>query len=370
MFQKKKEKPPQELDRLNLSAVNLTGLTELANPQRVSTGMNLANAEKALIEDVSSGSKTKLINNCETEIDALSKELGIDFDKEEQINLLSSSLKKPTQADDDSSSNSSSESSDESDVDEIIERAETSLGINTKKKYEQDKLRNMPGIFHPEQPEKNITDEQEKREHINSVLGGMRKEIKTSYSMEDERSRNVKINKLEQIGRLRATLEEEDIDCSEILAPSIESSIDEINSTLEIFKLKNDRTRYSAMAEEIIVGMAAGIETVLDGEREIPILKWKPNYTGYQNTVNVKLHRMRFETSQVVGDIIEKFDMGPITRIVLELLPSFFLYPRQHKKHAKSPGIYEENNGLSASMSSIRSYDEKRRKDSDSLNVV
>lgn len=34
-----------------------------------------------------------------------------------------------------------------------------------------------------------------------------------------------------------------------------------------------------------------------------------------------KLHRMRFEISQVVGNIIEKYNVGPTARIVMELLP-------------------------------------------------
>jgi hypothetical protein len=72
---------------------------------------------------------------------------------------------------------------------------------------------------------------------------------------------------------------------------------------------------------------------------------WKPDYTGYHNTVNVKLHRMRFETSQVVGNVIEKYNIGPTTRIIMELLPSFFLYPRQQRKQRGAPGLHADFGG-------------------------
>ena len=64
---------------------------------------------------------------------------------------------------------------------------------------------------------------------------------------------------------------------------------------------------------------------------------WKPDYTGYHNTVNIKLHRMRYETSQVVGNIIEKYNIGPTGRIVLQPPPDF-LYPRQQRAQKGTPG--------------------------------
>jgi hypothetical protein len=120
------------------------------------------------------------------------------------------------------------------------------------------------------------------------------------------------------------------------------SPIAEIDSVLTILKLKNDRNRYSSLAEEVILGLAEGIETVFDGTREVPVLGWKPDYTDYHNTVTVKLHRMRFETSQVVGSIIDRYKIGPLTRIVMELLPSFFLYPRQQSKQRGAPGLHAD----------------------------
>ena len=111
---------------------------------------------------------------------------------------------------------------------------------------------------------------------------------------------------------------------------------------LSILKLKNDRNRYSSLADEIILGAAEAVEYAFDGTREVPVLGWKPDYTGYHNTVNAKLHRMRFETSQVVGSVIDQYNIGPTARILMELLPSFFLYPRQQRNQRGDPGLHAD----------------------------
>jgi len=174
-----------------------------------------------------------------------------------------------------------------------------------------------------------ITDEQEKRRHINSIVADIRGETRTTFGVANERIQDMKASKLEEIGQLKITLMDENIDCEGIPNPTIESPMEEIDSVLGILRLKNDRNRYSTLAEEVISGAAEMIESVFDGSREIPILGWRPDYTGYHNTVSVKLHRMRFETSQLVSGIIEKFNVGPMMRIMLELIPSLVLYPRQ-----------------------------------------
>lgn len=233
--------------------------------------------------------------------------------------------------------------------DSVISNLEKDLGIDLaaarRRSDQRRQVHKIPGADAAHRGRSrlsDLTEEQERRRHINSVMGDMRQETRTSFGVEHERVQDVKASKLEQIGQLRMTLEEEGVDCSGVGAPSMSSPIDEIDSVLAILKLKNDRNRYSSLAEEVILGLAEGIETVFDGTREMPVVGWKPDYTGYHNTVNVKLHRMRFETSQVVGNVIEKYNIGPTTRIIMELLPSFFLYPRQQHKQRGSPGLHAD----------------------------
>jgi hypothetical protein len=207
------------------------------------------------------------------------------------------------------------------------------------------KVHNVPVIAASTGTLAEITKDQEHRRHISSVISGMRGETQTSFGIESERVQDVKVRKLEQIGQLRMTLEEEGIDCAAVGAPTLASPLEEIESVLGVLKLKNDRNRYSSLAEEVILGFSEMVETVFDGSREVPVVKWRPDYTGYHNTVNVKLHRMRFETSQVVGGVIERFNVGPTARILMELLPSFFLYPRQQRAQRGAPGLHTEMAG-------------------------
>jgi hypothetical protein len=258
---------------------------------------------------------------------------------------------------------------DDEKVDHIISRLEDDLGIKTDGRREKRRNRIHGGTLVPHAGRRGgparVTDEQERRRHINSVVSDIRGETRTTFGVERERVQDIKASKLEQIGQLRMTLEEEGIDCNGVSNPTSESPMEEIDSVLNILRLKNDRNRYSSLAEEVILGFAEGIETVFDGSRAVPLVGWRPDYTGYHNTVNIKLHRMRFETSQVVGNIIEKYNVGPTARIVMELLPSFFLYPRQQKKQRGAPGLSSDPHVSDArlAMGSIRASDERQTLD-------
>jgi len=181
---------------------------------------------------------------------------------------------------------------------------------------------------------RHFTAEQERRRHIDNVLGSMREDTHTSFGAQQEREQDLKASQIEMIEQLRLTLEEDGIDCSNVGKVGPGSTMEEIDAVLRILRLKNDRNRCATLAEEVILGVAEMIESVFDGTREVPVVRWKPDYTGYHNTVNVKLHRMRHETASVVSGIIEKQRLGPMARIALELLPSLALYPRQQQRDA------------------------------------
>ena len=231
-----------------------------------------------------------------------------------------------------------------------VQRAETSYGIDSEgAKFRSSFRRNHMPTAPSGRGKAMLSDGGEtRRSHVDSVLGSLRGDTTTPMGIEYERGQDHKASEIDQIGQLRMTLEEEGVDCSGIEIPTMNDSREKIEGILSILKLKNDRNRCSSLAEEIILGMSEGIETVFDGTTAVPLVGWKPDYTGYHNTVNVKLHRMRFETSQVVGNIIEKYNIGPTTRIIMELLPSFFLYPRQQKKHKNAPGLHSDFNGVDA----------------------
>lgn len=204
----------------------------------------------------------------------------------------------------------------------------------------------------------NNTRQEISKNPLDDVLRELRAETATEYAAEREDVRDRKSRKLEEIAQLKSILHDDGVDVSTIPSVTLEDSEDKIDGVLKILRLKNDRSRYSSLAEEVILGAAECIETVLDGTREIPIVGWKPDYTDYHNTVNVKLHRMRFETSQLINDAIQGWKLSPATRIAIELLPSFFLYPRQRSKQRGTPGLFDELN--KTAYNGIRNMDDHK----------
>lgn len=282
-------------------------------------------------------------------------------------------------SEDEESEEGSEGSEDVAGASEILRGLEKELGIDLSESAFEgtQRIPSVPMTFPSRDSKKSrhdFTVEQERRRHIESVLGNLRDDTHTSFGAQREREQDIKANKLEQIGQLRLALEEDGINCSAVGDPTALSSIEEIDSVLRILRLKNDRNRCASLAEEVILGVAEMVETVFDGTRAIPIVGWKPDYTGYHNTVNVKMHRMRYETASVVSGIIEKHNLGPMARIGLELLPSLVLYPRQQRRQRSRPGLYNDPNivpgaergqrrvpDARAAYSAIRARDEVNR---------
>ncbi len=184
-------------------------------------------------------------------------------------------------------------------------------------------------------PTEALTEEQEKKMHMTKVIQTMRGDTRTAFTNEAERDQSDKISKLEQIDGLKASLQEEGEDVSAIPSLTVASSTHDIDTVLTRLLMKSNRTRYSTIASEVVSALAEGVESFFDGTRAIPFVGWKPDYTGYQNTVIVKLNRMKFETSQVVGSVLDGRSISPWARILMELVPSFLLYPRTRAKQVR-----------------------------------
>ncbi|AIY22434.1 pB407L [African swine fever virus] len=159
------------------------------------------------------------------------------------------------------------------------------------------------------------------------------------YKKDHDYERKTKLVKLEKINMLLTYLGNEQISTDDIKIPTIDSSMQEIDDVIEMLTLRNVGIRYSSIAEEILIGLARGLEIVFDGTREIPFLNYRPDYTGLHNTFMIKLFKMRYETSQVVGNLVQ--NMSPLSKICLELGPSLLLYPALIRtKHKASEDLY------------------------------
>jgi len=171
-----------------------------------------------------------------------------------------------------------------------------------------------------------ITREQEKQSYVDRVMRNIDNE---SFDISKEIEEDDKNILLEQIDSLRNNLESDGINVSNVAIVGPENSLQEIQNTFKILKLRNDRAHYASAAENLIVTAAAGMEVLFDGERD-----WfghKPDLVGWSRTVRMKMRRMRHTTSSMVHDIIKDNSIGPWTLLMIELVPSMFTYSYARK---------------------------------------
>lgn len=244
------------------------------------------------------------------------------------------------------SSSQSSRSSSSSSSSINIRKSKYKHIRSSKKEFKRERnlptgLQIGPGY---ERQKHGITDEQEYRQQIDSVISNLNTGTSNVGSMQRERIMDKKASKLEEISRLKVALAEDGVNCDGIKNLTLEDSLDDIDSTLHILNIKNDRTRYSTIAGEVLVGGAEMLGSVFDGTRSIPFINWAPDYRGYHSTVGSRIHRMRFETSQVVEGAIGDTNINPAFRILMELLPGFIMFPIQNSKNKRTPGIAEQIN--------------------------
>ena len=201
------------------------------------------------------------------------------------------------------------------------------------------------------------THEQERQSHISSVIDDIRGDDSSeTFSIEKEKAEDTKSQLLAQFDMLRITLEEEGADLTRIPEVNDRSTIEEIQNIHKIFRLKNDRNRYCSFAEEFVMFGAHAMEEIFDGKR-VWVGRYSPDLTGWHNTVNVKLRRMRYDTSNLVSGVMQEYNISSGSRILLELVPSMFLHSKMRKNQFGSPSLYSQDQ-MSAAMNDIRDIED------------
>lgn len=186
-----------------------------------------------------------------------------------------------------------------------------------------------------------MTNEEIKQEHVNKVLNNIEKNNDDAEFVEKEDEEDEMARIMEQIDLLKTNLESEGVDLARIPDVNTSTSKREAKAVLRMLQIKNDRLRYCDFFEEGILAMAYGLENVFDGKREV--LGSKIDLTGYSDTVKVKLRRMRYDTSNFVSGIMQGYNISSGWRIMLELVPSLFLYSRNRRLTGKDNLISDEN---------------------------
>ena len=180
--------------------------------------------------------------------------------------------------------------------------------------------------------------EEERRTHINKIVGN---DDNVSFSLEKEKKEDLKCAMLAEIDSLISSLQMEEVDLSRIPQVGNDSTYELVESTLKILRHKNDQTRACTFMEEFLMFGAYGLEELFDGKR-VWLGRFSPDLTGWHNHLNVKLRRVRYDTGQFTSSMLEKYKIGPGTRMAFEIVPNLFLYSRMRKQQHDQPNLLSE----------------------------
>jgi ribosomal protein L21E len=207
-----------------------------------------------------------------------------------------------------------------------------------------------PGIM-PNRPEQGQGDP--RQQQFNQMMQGYGNVGPAGINVEREHEEETKTMILEDIDELLQELDDDDVDVSNIPQVDQDSPLGDVKNVQKILRMKYDRRRYTTFGTEFILAGVHGLEYLFDGKR-----KWgpyQPDLTNWHNTVRTKLRRMRYETSMIVSDVMHQYNVGPITRVLLELGPSAFLHSRMRKdQHGKSGYTPDQ---MSDAYNALREYD-------------
>ena len=307
---------------------NIVGITSLLN----SNNINLEQLESDILNDIDEVVEEDEVENYKKQLDSLGQTLGVSLGDEDE----------PVINDEDS------------DVRSVTKYE----GAGTPRNYSNNDINNMYSNISTRPIKQSymdkITDEQKKQRILKHVLDGVEGQ---KFNVDKEKEEDDKAILLEQIDTLFTTLKDDGIDISRVPMVDCNSTIENIVNVHKILRLKNDRNRYCSLAEETILAAAYGAEWMFDGEKSD--MGKRPDLRGWNATVNVKLRRMRYDTSTFVSEVMQDYHFGPGTRILFELIPSLFLYSKMRKGQYADDIVTSEE--MNSAINVIRDINEKSR---------
>jgi len=362
----------------------LHGLSDIVNPENIKPGINLRELEQQMINGGVIKSKLdETHDRLSEELESAARELGIDFDirptkkKDETKNWRAQNYTSQSFA-----NNSGEQNNFESDSDEDVKYGENESHENDHAQYLPEEnantwsQKNTPPSFSGSnysdsyariQPNSDFftepsysqtqvpkslqyhTKEQENKELIKSVIG----EGSQSISFEEEKREDIKCEMLDEIDSLISSLKDDNVDLSRIPEVNKDSSFTDVRTVLKMLRHKNDHSRYCSLADEFLIFGATALEELFDGERTW-FGRYRPDLRGWHNNVNAKLHRMRYDTGQVVSNVMQDYNIGPGARLLLELIPNMLMYSRLKSEQKNKPNIQISEDEIRAAHEDIR----------------
>lgn len=312
-------------------STNITGISGLIN---YDGDRNLEELEKGIIDDINDTAEITDVEQYKQQLEELGNALGVSLDDEDD-----------------------NDDENEGDVMDEEARPYEQRSVSFSNKYSSDDIDDMFNKVPSYKPRPNsymerVTEEQKKQRILKHVLDGVEDQ---KFSVEKEKEEDDKAILLEQIDMLITNLKDEGIDVSRVPEVDNSSPIEDIENVHKILRLKNDRNRYCSFAEECILAGSHTLEWMFDGKKQY--MGRRPDLRGWSATVNIKLRRMRYDTSTFVSEVMQDYNLGHGTRILFELLPSLFLYSKMKKSQYADNLITSDE--MNSAIDRIRDIEEK-----------
>jgi hypothetical protein len=187
--------------------------------------------------------------------------------------------------------------------------------------------------------------------HVTPAVSG------ESFNLDAEKQKDKKDMLLGQIDLLRQSLDDEGRKTEDINNVSNDNSFEEVESTYKQLRYRNDHIRYCSVANEFAQTFAYGLEWAFDGNKNY--LGFRPDMTGWDATLGVKMRHLTYETSSMVSETLNNYNMGNFWRLMLELVPSAILHSKMRKsKKNKNIMNRPSDNQISGSIGKLRDMDD------------
>src|SRR6202522_1834379 len=328
-------------------STNLIGISKLINVHHINSNLNLDAIEKSIIgstkiRSVPENDPAKEFKNT---IRELSIDTGINLDEGEDNDSKkeSESESGSGSAGSESASRSNSSSSSNSSRSASKSGSSSSSSQSSSSESESESSAHKHRSSHRSDNNRHI--------HLDKALNTYSGNNDTNLELENEE--DMKTILLEDIDTLKEELEQDQVDITRIPNLDRKSDIDEVRKIHKMLRMKYDRKRCNSFGTEIILASAQGLEYLFDGKK-----KWgpyNPDLTGWSNTIRPKLRRMKYETSTIVANIMQAYNIGPMARVGLELIPSAILYSRMRREqHGKSNYSPDQ---MSNAFEDLRAFD-------------
>lgn len=207
-------------------------------------------------------------------------------------------------------------------------------------------MHNDPGLV-------NMSNEQHRQRILQNALNSINTHSMSDgdkFSLDAEKENDTKNLLLEQINMLRTNLADDDIKISDVRVVSTENTLEEVERVFEQLRYRNDHARYCGFAKELAEVGAYGLEWAFDGKKNY--FGIRPNLTGWGATLNIKMRRLRYETSRLVSDGMAAYNLGNFSRLCLELVPSMVIHSKMlNNKSIKGGGANSSSRPSDAEMS-------------------